>query len=111
MHERASFHVGDQHGRAVRQSQSLRRELERRIDAVCANLADVCLQGIHHLAAHGTHFARVRHAENQRAAQRVADRGQFVRNPLAVRLANAAAGEDDLHELGAAVLAERQSLQ
>ena len=69
------------------------------------------LQGIHHLAAHGTHFARVRHAEDQRAAQRVAERGQFVRNPLAVRFVNAVAGEDDLLELDEAVLAERQLLQ
>ena len=96
VHERASLHVDDQHGRAVRQSQSLRRELWRRIDAVCANLADVCLEGIHHLAVHGMHFARVQHAESQPAAQRVAERGQFVRDSLAARLANAVAGEDNL---------------
>ena len=57
------------------------------------------------------HFAGVRHAEDQRAAQRVAERRQFVRSPLAARLANATAVEDDFHELDAAVLAERQSLQ
>ena len=81
VHERASLHIDDQHGRALGQSQPLRRELERRIDAVCANLADICLQGIHPLPGHGTHFARIRHAEDQRAAQRVAERRQFVRNP------------------------------
>ena len=81
------------------------------MDAVCANLADICLQGIHHLAGHGAHFADVRYAEDQRAAQCVAECGQFVREPLAARLANATVPEDHFLEVDAAVLAERQLLQ
>ena len=81
------------------------------MDAVRANLADACLQGIHILAGHGMHFAGVRYAEDQHSAQCVAERGQFVRDPLAARLANATAREDHFLELDAAVLAERQLLQ
>ena len=81
------------------------------MDAVRANLADVCLQGIHILAGHGTHFAGVRYAEDQSAAQRIAERGQFVHDPLAARLANAAVREVDFHEPDATVLAKRQSRQ
>ena len=111
VHERASLHVDDQRGRAVRQGQPLRREREGRMDAVGANLTDIFLQGIHHLAGHGTHFSSVRYAEDQSAAQRVAECGQFVRDSLAARLANAAVHKVDFHEPGATVLAKRQARQ
>ena len=96
---------------ARRQRQPLRREREWRMDAVRADLADGCLQGIHHLTGHETHVASVRYAEDQSAAQRIAECGQFVREPLAARLANATVPEDNLLELDAAVLAKRQLLQ
>jgi len=106
VHERTLRYVDDQHGQPLGKSRPLRREPKRRADTVGADLAHVRLQGIHHLPVHGTHVASIRYAENERSAERVAERGELVRNPFPSGLANAAILEDGFLELDAAVLAE-----
>ena len=111
MHERALRYFDDQRGQAVRKREPLRREPERRADAVRADLADVRLEGIHLLPVHGTYLTGVRYAEDERPTQRVAERGQLIRDPFPVGPANPATVEYGLLELDAAVLAERELRQ
>ena len=108
MHQCALLDLHDQNARIPRHQQALGQDRQLGVDAVGAHLDDEFLQCVDLPAFQPLQFACVRHAEDHRPADGVAEGGQLVGDGLPPGGCDSLPGEFHLLELHAAVFAKRE---
>ncbi len=106
VHQGSPLHLDHEHGRPFRKAHPCRENRKRGSDSLLADVADELLEEVHPPPAQIAHGPVVGHAEHQRAAARVGERREFVRDSLRTGRRDAALVEVRLLELESAVLAQ-----